>query len=50
MGKEMAHEGTVSWWSCKFTTLCGLTFPTSRAAGWFTPTGPACKRAKRGRK
>jgi hypothetical protein len=48
MAKEVGHFGKVSWWSGTFTTLCGLTFPTSRSAGWFTPECAACKRIKRG--
>jgi hypothetical protein len=36
------------WFSNGFESWCGRTYTTSRSSGLFTPTCPACKRAKRG--
>ncbi len=36
-----------AWFSDAFESWCGRKFETSRAAGWLTPTCPACEQAKK---
>lgn len=47
MAKKIVHEGTRSWWSGKYRTLCGLTFRKSRSAWWSSVNCSACKRAQK---
>jgi hypothetical protein len=49
MAKEVACIVRRSFWlSDGFVSWCGQTYKTSRAAGLFTLTCPACTRAKQG--
>lgn len=48
MAKEVACIVKKSYWlSDGFVSWCGIEWPTSRSAGWFTPTCEACERAKK---
>lgn len=41
MAKDPVHRGKTSWWHGTYTTLCGITTPTSTTS-WALFGGPNC--------